>query len=337
MRPHEERRPAETGKLLRVRDFLQRDGVAIDSPDDRLSVDDTLVAGEFLHQELRNGLFVHVSNVVEQRPFTATSHIREGLSCIFFMNGEVDLDLGGRRFKFGRRQESLAEGTAVVCARPESFERLSRGAQQLRHLVVSASPEWMNLEALERAGDERLLVGILKDHLAHRSWRPTPKAIEIVRQMMMPSAFVPSLRNLYLEGRAIEVVGETLSALMKNERREGDGNLLSRQNRHRLERAKGFIAANLDVPLTVGSIAQEAGLNASGLQNLFRAAVGMSIFEYVRTQRLERAFAALASGECTISDASLLAGYSSPANFATAFRRQFGMAPSDVRGPARRL
>lgn len=195
--------------------------------------------------------------------------------------------------------------------------------------MVSATPEWLNLDASPRDSGSPLN-GLLKDHLIHRSWRPTPRTAEIVRQMMMPSAFVPALRNLYLEGRAIEIVGETLSALMRSDRNERQDGILSRQDLLRLERAKDFIAANLSSGLTVETIAREAGLNASGLQQLFRRSEGMSIFEYVRRSRLERASIALRSGELTIGEASLLAGYSNAANFATAFRRAFGVPPSRV-------
>jgi AraC-like DNA-binding protein len=54
---------------------------------------------------------------------------------------------------------------------------------------------------------------------------------------------------------------------------------------------------------------------------------GRSVFEYIR---LERAFAALRSGEASVQHASDLAGYASPANFATAFRRRFGLTPRDA-------
>lgn len=77
-------------------------------------------------------------------------------------------------------------------------------------------------------------------------------------------------------------------------------------------------------------IARAAGVSASGLQRLFRVSENQSIFEYVRMLRLERAFAALSSGEVTVQEASAIAGYSSAANFSTAFRRQFGTTPRDI-------
>lgn len=71
------------------------------------------------------------------------------------------------------------------------------------------------------------------------------------------------------------------------------------------------------------------------LQRLFRVSEGCSVFEYVRVKRLEAALAALSAGATTVKEASLIAGYSSAANFATAFRRQFGMTPTEALRPRR--
>lgn len=38
----------------------------------------------------------------------------------------------------------------------------------------------------------------------------------------------------------------------------------------------------------------------------------------------------LQSGEASIQEACVIAGYTSPANFSTAFRRQFGISPREM-------
>lgn len=57
----------------------------------------------------------------------------------------------------------------------------------------------------------------------------------------------------------------------------------------------------------------------------------MSVFEHLRYMRLERARLALERGDVPIAEAAFLAGYASPANFATAFKRRFGLTPTDAR------
>lgn len=317
-------------KRVRVSDFMQMDGVVLDSQDDRLSMEDTLIDGEYLRQELRHGLFLHVSDAVEERDFTVTSRQREELSCIFFLDGKIDLKIGDRRFEFKGDQRGVIQGAAIMSSGAESFERASVGHQHVRHLVVSATPEWLNIDGMEEMGDERVAMRLLKDNLADHRWATTPRVAELIRQIVTPQAFSPTLRNLYLEGRAVEIVAETISAVMHTDRRAVPGSILRSHEIIRLRRAKDLIAESLTAPLSVELIARESGISASGLQRLFRMSEGHSVFEYVRRLRLDRAFQVLKGGETSVQEASAIAGYSNPANFATAFRRQFGITPREA-------
>ena len=50
-----------------------------------------------------------------------------------------------------------------------------------------------------------------------------------------------------------------------------------------------------------------------------------------REQRLARAWAALEQTGCSVAEVAHGAGYSSAANFSTAFKRRFGISPKLVR------
>ncbi len=313
-----------------VKDFLRSDGVSVASPDSQLSPDDTLIRGDFLHAELRPGLFLHLSDVTEERAFTATSALHEGLSCIFFLNGKVDLKIGDRNFAFDGVGQRKPTGVAIMNSRRESFERSSRQRQYLRHLVVSASSEWLSLDGLAEVQDAAPGTRLLKDHLSHHKWEATAKTAKLIAEILSPPPLLPQLRNLYLEGRAVELVVESLTAATRTEKLVNEDALVTVVDRSRLSRAIDIIEANLELPLSVSAIAREAGISASGLQSLFRRSEGKSVFEFVRERRLQKAFSALKSREVSIQEASVMAGYADPANFATAFRRRFGLAPSRI-------
>jgi len=321
-------------KKLRVRDFLQRDGVTLESPDDRLSPEDTLIEGQFIHEELRPGLFLHVSDASEERAFTASSHLPAGLSCIFFLDGAVDMKMGDRAFHFEGNAEAL-KGTAIMNARADSFQRSSPGGQRLRHLVVSATPEWLDIDGFQTAS-EAGTANLLRDHLASHRWTVTPRTLELLQQIVMPPQFTPALRKLFFESRAVEIVAEALCAITRAAPQEPSAAGLNRLDRVRLARAKDFIAENLAEPLNLPAIARAAGINSGGLQRLFHLCEGASVFDYIRRSRLDTAYHALVSGDMPVSRASLLAGYTRPENFATAFRRQFGMSPREAQKKVRR-
>lgn len=214
----------------------------------------------------------------------------------------------------------------------ERFQRTSRERQHVRHVVISVTPEWLDMDGFEEVGGSRLAALLLSNHLAESHWLPTPRLCEVIKQLLAPSTMMPSLHNLFLESRCVEVVAETVSAMLNSDR-EQRNDVLTRRELIRLERAKEIISLD-NTTLNVEAIARGAGISTSGLQRLFRVSEGCSVFEYVRKFRLERAFRALQSGEISVTEASLLAGYSTPENFATAFRRQYGLRPRDMRKSA---
>ena len=103
---------------------------------------------------------------------------------------------------------------------------------------------------------------------------------------------------------------------------------------HRLEGAARMRDAQASLVDRIGSLdalARQAGTNANTLQRHFRAVYGTTVFDFVREHRLQRARHALEQDGLTVGQAALVAGYNSAANFATAYRKRFGMPPKLAR------
>lgn len=319
----------DTRVRVRVKDLIQREGVTVDIPDNKITLEDTLLKGTFFRRELRKGLSLHCGNAMEEHAFTANSTQSPGLSCIFFLEGDIDLKIGNQSFNFKGNPRNILQATAVIATTKDSFQRTTRYPQHVRHLVVTATPEWLNSEGCGEVQGKHIASHLLKNHLASHRWTPSTRLCELIREIFTPAVLMPELLNLYLESRAIEIVAETIAAMM-NADLTSDNTTFTRHDGIRLQRARDLIATNLSQPLSVEFIAREAGISASGLQRLFRRSEGQSVFEYVRRVRLEQARSALQSGTTNVQAASSIAGYTNPANFATAFKRQFGMAPREV-------
>ena len=78
-------------------------------------------------------------------------------------------------------------------------------------------------------------------------------------------------------------------------------------------------------------LAAEHGISVSYLQKSFKQVYGMPIYQYLKTYRLERAAASLRNSKRSVTRIALDAGYTNPAKFSEAFRRQFGLPPSEYR------
>ncbi|MCE1172169.1 MAG: DNA-binding response regulator [Azovibrio sp.] len=81
-------------------------------------------------------------------------------------------------------------------------------------------------------------------------------------------------------------------------------------------------------------LAQMLGTSEKRLNDSFHQAFGVPIFAWLREQRLLRARQLLEQGETSIADIAAHCGYTSPANFSTAFRERFGLTPRDFRKQA---
>lgn len=66
----------------------------------------------------------------------------------------------------------------------------------------------------------------------------------------------------------------------------------------------------------------------SACPRFFAIAWGKTVFEYLRETRLRTAMHLLSTTSMSISDVADEIGFSSAANFATAFREQLGVSPS---------
>ena len=93
----------------------------------------------------------------------------------------------------------------------------------------------------------------------------------------------------------------------------------------------GSGAGLVEFCLALQEIAREVGMNPNALQSHFRRSYGTTVIAFMRESRLQRARLALERDGVSIKRAAALAGYTSAANFATAFGRQFGITPTQAR------
>lgn len=88
------------------------------------------------------------------------------------------------------------------------------------------------------------------------------------------------------------------------------------------------IQAHLDEELSLGRLAEVAGLSDHHFHRVFKASVGETPKRYVERLRIERAAFLLSAQERTVLDVALEAGFGSHEVFSRAFNRRMGMTPS---------
>lgn len=109
--------------------------------------------------------------------------------------------------------------------------------------------------------------------------------------------------------------------------REANGEPLPEE----LLKIRSFIHENYCNSLSVGDIAQAAGISPATLRRRFARYLHITPLDYLNRLRLERAAAMLKNSDMPVKEISFSCGFNSPLYFSEAFRKSFGCAPGAYR------
>ncbi|MCQ4272703.1 AraC family transcriptional regulator [Pseudomonas kuykendallii] len=292
--------------------------------------EERLFQGQVRWHNLRTGLSLHCSDCHELQDFCTEVEVLPRLSFALFLEGHSDVRYGDKALRIGSRLGAPPEGLAIALAEPALFSREAKRGAHVRKLVVSLAPEWFESGGLDEHAGYAQIVGFKRKHLEVRHWQPSARLLALAEQMLCPPGYSPMLQNLYLESRALEIAGEALTTIT-HEATLPVGSLRPHEHR-RLLRVVELLDSGAADGWSLERIAREAGVNTSTLQRQFRLHKGTTVFEYQRVRKLLEAREALERQGANVAQAAWIAGYNSATNFATAFKRQFGLTPKQVRG-----
>jgi Response regulator containing CheY-like receiver domain and AraC-type DNA-binding domain len=98
-----------------------------------------------------------------------------------------------------------------------------------------------------------------------------------------------------------------------------------------IEKIKRYIALNLDQELSRQYIADYVGLSPDYIVKLFKKETGLSVSDYILTQRIQLAKELLAKTDTTISNVALSVGFCNFSYFSTLFKKEVSMTPQEYR------
>lgn len=111
-----------------------------------------------------------------------------------------------------------------------------------------------------------------------------------------------------------------------------DGHSLVRYDDDRLHKALLFIHRHLDESIRVQDITREVCVSRRWLEYAFRAAFGITPFQYLRCVRLELArLQLIREPQSKVHQIAMNTGFSSARQFTMTFRQYFGYSPSVCR------
>ncbi|NJL26850.1 MAG: helix-turn-helix transcriptional regulator, partial [Thermoanaerobaculia bacterium] len=98
-----------------------------------------------------------------------------------------------------------------------------------------------------------------------------------------------------------------------------------------VEAARALLVEHYHEPLQLEDVASAAGISPFHLCRLFKRSTGLPIHRYLTRLRLATALERVVEGCTDLADLAFELGFSSHSHLSSAFRKELGLAPSEVR------
>jgi AraC-like DNA-binding protein len=244
---------------------------------------------------------------------------------------EVCLNLAGAgRVNFKQQEAAFTPLTAGFYRRGEQELRATRNANQ-RHqfLTIEMSFEFLRRHLSEYVTSLHPLVREVVSGPSAKSAVVPPTRLTSRQQQLLASlreAPVLALaQTIWYQAKALEVAAELFFVA------PGEQELFCQRQQRlaagRVDKVIAVLREKLAEPPTLEEIGRTVGCSPFHLSRTFSAATGLTIPQYTRQLRMERAAELLRTGRFNVTEVALEVGYASLSHFSQAFHETFGCCP----------
>ncbi|MEO6550625.1 MAG: AraC family transcriptional regulator [Ferruginibacter sp.] len=106
--------------------------------------------------------------------------------------------------------------------------------------------------------------------------------------------------------------------------------LANADDREKITNAREVLLQHIGEPLTIKELSRKVAINECYLKKGFKEMFGTTIFDFYQSQRMEHAKFLLYEKGLSVTEVSLLLGYSSISHFSTAFKKHTGIKPCEL-------
>jgi len=135
------------------------------------------------------------------------------------------------------------------------------------------------------------------------------------------------LRNLFLEGKAFEMLVIQIAQYQDDENGENLPQILRKSDIEKVDYVAKRIQGDLSTNLTVETLAKEAGTNVNKLQEGFKYVYNLTVNKYMQHVKLEAAKEMLKLSEKNISEIVTSIGLNNRSYFSKIFKEKYGVSP----------
>ena len=106
--------------------------------------------------------------------------------------------------------------------------------------------------------------------------------------------------------------------------------LANEADREKILKAREILLLHIGEPITIKALSRKVAINECYLKKGFKEIFGTTIFDFYQGQRMEHAKYLLYDKGLSVTEVSMLLGYSSISHFSTAFKKHTGIKPCEL-------
>jgi len=248
-------------------------------------------------------------------------------ACIF-LEGAIESDFAGLQNRL-----RMDKGQHNFVYKPEVNQDHYMSAQSLSVLHLSID----RLYYCQLLCDKERWQANLKEKLLNKqpvsgsldNMQMTPKMFGIVHDILNCS-LSGNLRKLVVEAKVLEMVALQLDQLVKHDQ-ASTHQKINAKDQDAFYALRDFLHQSFADDHSLRTLSKTFGLNEFKLKKGFKEIFGTTVFDYLHDLKMEHARRLLQDAGAYVNEVSGMVGYKNPNHFSTAFKRKFGINPTQYR------
>ncbi|HTR30000.1 MAG TPA: AraC family transcriptional regulator [Puia sp.] len=154
----------------------------------------------------------------------------------------------------------------------------------------------------------------------------------LVLEALLNHTYTDSLENIFVNAQTQMLLLYSLECMIGEREVEGFQCkfLANEADREKIIRAREILLSQIGEPLTIKALSRKVAINECYLKKGFKEMFGTTIFDFYQGQRMEHARYLLYEKGLSVTEVSVMLGYSSISHFSTAFKKHTGLKPCEL-------
>ncbi|MFT3908876.1 MAG: AraC family transcriptional regulator [Ferruginibacter sp.] len=151
-------------------------------------------------------------------------------------------------------------------------------------------------------------------------------------EALLNHTYTDTLENIFINAQTqILLLYSTDCMLGDKEETSFSCKFLSNEaDREKIIKAREILLQHIGEPITIKALSRKVAINECYLKKGFKEIFGTTIFDFYQSQRMEHAKYLLYDKGLSVTEVSLILGYSSISHFSTAFKKHTGIKPCEL-------